>query len=339
MAPGVRQGRQGRARGAMARFRRAGAFRRARVPAGWPPCREEDGRKGSQEVRGGAPPQGGQAVQRDGMNTLGTHAAVGSWLAAVHRAWSPPPAPRRKSPGTHRTVPLAVRHSLIIDIRGGRRRPATRSTRGRPGCPPASGTGTLDTAYTAAARHLNGMGVRLYVPRPAHPQAAGPEKRLAFRKGSRRKNLAAARADATPPLATRGACRGQERAQGGGAKGGGVVEAGRASASSHPPAAGGSSPGRHPAPPTAKSTRVLKAVRASRQDHGRRRQRRISHTNRSAGRRGQSRPPEAIPALPYAPGGNAAEPPTGPQRPPCPTWGRTAPAPYAANPGDASKAA
>ena len=75
-----RQGRQGRARGARARLRRAGAFRRARVPAGWPPCWEEDRRKGRQKVRGGTPLQGGQAVQRDGVNTT-RHARRGREMA------------------------------------------------------------------------------------------------------------------------------------------------------------------------------------------------------------------------------------------------------------------
>ena len=188
----------------------------------------------------------------------------------------------------------------------GRRRPATGPTCGRPGRSTGIGDRHAGHCIHGGRKAPQRDGRAPLGSAPGAPAGGRHRGAPCLRKEPRRKIRAAARADATPPLATRGACRGQERAQGGGAEGG--VEAGRASASSHPSAAGGSSPGRHPAPPAAKSTRVLKAVRASRQDHGRTRQRRISHTNRSAGRRGQSRPPEAIPALPYAPGGNAAEP-------------------------------
>ena len=125
---------------------------------------------------------------------LDTYVAVRNWLVAMHKGGLEA-APRRKSPGRRRTIPLAVRHSLIIDVHRG---------------PQASGYKAnawtfrllhqhlkdkygLDIAYSTAAKYFNDMGVRLKVPRPAHPQAASPEKRLAFQKESRKKILAAAK--------------------------------------------------------------------------------------------------------------------------------------------------
>lgn len=70
-----------------------------------------------------------------------------------------PPAPRRKSPGTRRTVPLSVRHSLIIYVQraAGARLQANAWTFRLP--IGISGTGTPGTA--SAAKYLDGMGVRL----------------------------------------------------------------------------------------------------------------------------------------------------------------------------------
>jgi len=81
-------------------------------------------------------------------------------------------------------------------------------------------------------------------------------------------------------LAARGARRDTRQAQDGGRAEVGRGRA-RASASSQPPATGDSSSGRHPAPPIAKSTSgSLQGMRASRQDHDRRRQHGMRASNR-----------------------------------------------------------
>ena len=133
---------------------------------------------------------------------LDTYVVVRNWLVAMHKGGLEA-APRRKSPGRRRTIPLAVRHSLIIDVHRG---------------PQASGYKTnvwtfrllhrhlkdkygLDIAYSTAAKYFNQMGVCLKVPRPANPRAASPEKRLAFKESRKKIRTAASGFVVAPGLA------------------------------------------------------------------------------------------------------------------------------------------
>lgn len=112
--------------------------------------------------------------------------AVRRWLVAMHKGGLEA-APRRKSPGRRRSIPLDVRQKLLVDVHKG---------------PQASGYKAnswtvrrlhrhlkekygVVVAYSTAAKNFKEMGIRLKVPRPAHPKAASPEERLAFQREAR----------------------------------------------------------------------------------------------------------------------------------------------------------
>ena len=206
MAPDVQAGTPGQGTGRKGPAPAAGAFRRARVPAGWLAL---PGRRWTERPPGSAwrrTVAKRQAVQRDGVNGPRHAAAVGRWLVAVHRAWRPPPAPRRKSPGTRRTVTPAVRHSLIIYVHRGPQAPAYRPTRGRSGCPPASRgqarralrtrrPQSTSTGWACASRFRARRTYRRQAPRSALPSGrsragrSGPPpgrmQRRLWRRGAR----------------------------------------------------------------------------------------------------------------------------------------------------------
>ena len=128
----------------------------------------------------------GKSFKEIGEMVLASSGAVRTWLVAMHRGGLEA-APRRKSPGRRRSIPLDVRQKLLVDVHKG---------------PQASGykanTWTFRrlhrhlkerygvvVAYSTAAKNFKEMGIRLKVPRPAHPKAASPEERLAFQREAR----------------------------------------------------------------------------------------------------------------------------------------------------------
>ena len=130
---------------------------------------------------------------------LASYDAVRAWLVAMHKGGMEA-APRRKSPGRPRKIPLDVSHALIRDVQRG---------------PQASGVKAnswtykllhqrledeygVKMAYSTAAKNFNEMGIRIKIPRPEHPKAASPEERLAFQKAARKDIEEAAKAGYHP---------------------------------------------------------------------------------------------------------------------------------------------
>ena len=139
---------------------------------------------------------------------LASYDAVRAWLVAMHKG-GVEAAPRRKSPGRPRKIPLDISHALIRDVQRG---------------PQASGVKAnswtykllhqrledeygVKMAYSTAAKNFNEMGIRIKIPRPEHPKAASPEERLAFQKAARKEIEEPPRPATTPSLATNAMCR------------------------------------------------------------------------------------------------------------------------------------
>ena len=110
------------------------------------------------------------------------------WLVGIHNG-GPDAIPRRKSPGTPRKIPLDVRQSLVLDVHKGPQAAGLKANawtfkllhrhlREKYG---------ISIAYSTAVKNFKEMGIRIKVPRPAHPMAASPEKRLAFQRDARKK--------------------------------------------------------------------------------------------------------------------------------------------------------
>lgn len=117
---------------------------------------------------------------------LASYDAVRDWLVKMHKGGLKA-APRGKSPGRRRSIPLEIRWELIMDVFMG---------------PQAAGYKAnvwtfkllhdhlekkykVKIAYSTAAKNFKEMGIRLKVPRPAHPKAASLEERLAFQAEAR----------------------------------------------------------------------------------------------------------------------------------------------------------
>lgn len=119
---------------------------------------------------------------------LASYDAVRDWLVKMHKEGLKA-APRGKSPGRRRSIPLEVRPALIVDVLMG---------------PQASGYEAsawtfrllhdhlekkygVAVAYSTAAKNFKEMGIRPKAHRPALPKAASTEERLAFQGEARRK--------------------------------------------------------------------------------------------------------------------------------------------------------
>ena len=138
----------------------------------------------------------GLSFKAIGAILLASYHAVRGWLTAMHKGGLEA-APRRKSPGRRRSIPLDIRQDLVIDIHRG---------------PQASGYKAnvwtfkllhdhlgkkygVRLAYSTAAKNFKEMGIRLKIPRPANPRAASPEERLKFQRKARKTIEAAAKDD------------------------------------------------------------------------------------------------------------------------------------------------
>lgn len=137
----------------------------------------------------------GMTFKEIGALVFATHIAVRNWLMAMHKGGLGA-APPRKSHGRPRKIPLEIRRKLLVDIHRGPQasgfkanvwsyRDIQRHIKEKYG---------LDVPYSTVAKTLNEMGVRLRTPRPMHPRAASPEKRLAYQKEAR-KSVRASAAD------------------------------------------------------------------------------------------------------------------------------------------------
>ena len=119
---------------------------------------------------------------------LASYDAVRNWLVKMHKGGLEA-APRRKSPGRRRSIPLEVRPALIVDVLMG---------------PQAAGYEAsawtfrllhdhlekkygVVVAYSTAAKNFKEMGIRPKAHRPAHPKEASPGERLAFQEEARGK--------------------------------------------------------------------------------------------------------------------------------------------------------
>lgn len=126
-----RQGRQGGARGAKARFRLARASYQARVPASQSTLLGRRGAKSRQEIHGGVPPLDGQAAQRDCGNGP-RRAHCGQEPAGRHAQGADYRRPRGcRRPATRPRVDLQAAPSAASQGQVGlhTRRPQSASTR------------------------------------------------------------------------------------------------------------------------------------------------------------------------------------------------------------------